>query len=129
MEANRSFPAEVTSPRAARHFVARVIGHPDRESTQTAMVLTSELVTNAVLHARTQVDVRVQLDGELLRVEVADGDPVLPGPTDYTTEALGGRGLFLVREMATAWGADAARDGKVVWFTLPTGVASRVCAG
>lgn len=124
MQANRSFPPNVTSPRAARQFVGSLLGHPDDESTQTALVLTSELVTNAVLHARTPVDVRVELDAERMRVEVADGDPGIPGPVRHDASALGGRGLFLVQELASAWGADASDRGKVVWFTLRTGPTS-----
>ncbi|MGI8685790.1 MAG: ATP-binding protein [Acidimicrobiales bacterium] len=120
MEANRSFPAEITSPRAARQFVGSVIGHPDDETTQMALVLTSELVTNAVLHARTSVDVRVELEDGLIRVEVADGDPRLPAPMSHAPDALGGRGLFLVEQLASAWGTDLCNGGKVVWFTLST---------
>ena len=120
MEANRSFPAEITSPRAARQFVGSVLGRPDDEVTQMALVLTSELVTNAVLHAGTKVDVRIELDVDRMRVEVADGDPRLPAPLDHTPGDLGGRGLFLVEQLASEWGSDPCEDGKVVWFTLAT---------
>jgi len=120
MKANQTFPADITSPRAAREFVAAILGHPDDEATKMALVLTSELVTNAVLHARTEVDVRVDLDAERMRVEVADGDPRLPTPLDLTPDALGGRGLFLVEQLAAAWGSDPCDGGKVVWFTLAT---------
>lgn len=120
MEANRSFPAETSSPRAARQFVAGIVGHPDDESTRMAMVLTSELVTNAVVHARTQVDVRVALDAGQMRVEVADGDPRLPRPLAHAPDDLGGRGLYLVEQLASDWGSARSDDGKVVWFTLST---------
>lgn len=124
MQANRSFPPDATSPRAARQFVGSLLGHPEDEATQMALVLTSELVTNAVLHARTPVDVRVEFDAERMRVEVADGDPCIPGPLPCTTDALAGRGLFLVQELAVAWGAAAADGGKVVWFMLKKGPVS-----
>ena len=129
MEANRSFPADVTSPCAARRFVATLLGHSDHQSTQTALVLTSELVTNAVLHAGTRVDVRVELEAGHVRVEVSDGDPHLPGPMECLPDALGGRGLFLVQELASAWGAETSGVGKVVWFTLPTGAPSPTMVG
>ena len=81
-------------------------------------MLTSELVTNAVVHARTRVDVKVEVDTDHMRVEVADSDPRLPRPTDHRPDALGGRGLFLVQELASAWGTLTCPGGKVVWFTL-----------
>ena len=120
MEVNRSFPAAITSPRAARQFVGSVIGHPDDESTQMALVLTSELVTNAVVHARTPIDVKVEVDADQMRVEVADGDPRMPAPLGHNPDAVGGRGLFLVEQLSAAWGSDPCRGGKVVWFTLAT---------
>lgn len=121
MEARRSFPADITSPRAARRFVGDLLGEPDGETRNLALVLTSELVTNAVVHARTQVDVRVELATDHMRVEVADSDPRLPLPTAHVPEALGGRGLFLVQELASTWGTDTCPGGKVVWFTLRNG--------
>ena len=117
MESSQSFPADVTSPGAARRFVASALGGDD-DRCQVALVLTSELVTNAVIHARTTVVVRVEVDGERVRVEVADGDRHLPEPADYSPDALGGRGLFLVSELASAWGADHRPGGKVIWFCL-----------
>jgi len=121
MEARRSFPADVTSPRAARQFVGGLLGEPDGETLQVALVLISELVTNAVVHARTQVDVRVEMGTDHLRVEVADRDPRLPLPSAQAPDAPGGRGLFLVQELATAWGTELCAGGKVVWFTLHSG--------
>ena len=67
---------------------------------EVAVLLTSEVVANAVRHAATACAVRVNLEGDLLRVEVADGSPALPrlrspGPNDF-----GGRGLLLVESFA-----------------------------
>lgn len=93
----------------------------DEECNQRALVLTSELVTNAIVHARTRVDVRVEVGEDHMRVEVVDGDPHLPAFTPYAPDALGGRGLFLVQELASAWGTAVLRDGKVVWFRLDNG--------
>lgn len=118
MEASKSFPADVTTPRAARQFVGGFLGHPEEETTQVALVLTSELVTNAVVHARTPLDVRVEVEPDGMRVAVTDQSPRLPGRRTYTPDDLGGRGLHLVEAMATAWGADPCPGGKVVWFML-----------
>lgn len=120
MEATRTFPADVTSPRAARQFVGALLGDPDGDAAQVALVLTSELVTNAVVHAGTPLDVRVSLDDDHMLVAVADGDPHLPGPMAFAADAVGGRGLRLVEQLATAWGTEVQPHGKVVWFALDT---------
>lgn len=121
MEARRSFPADISSPRAARQFVGGLLGEPDGHTRDLALVLTSELVTNAVVHARTQVDVRVEVEPDHMRVEVTDSDPRLPLPSARAPDAPGGRGLFLVQKLASAWGTDTCPGGKVVWFTLHNG--------
>ena len=84
------------------------------------MLLTSELVTNAVLHAATPFDVTVAMDDGGVRVTVVDGAgahaPQVqhPAPTDTN-----GRGLLIVEHLATAWGTDDTdHGGKAVWFTL-----------
>lgn len=120
MEARR-FPPARTSPRAARQFVHGLLaGVPDDES-DLALVLTSELVTNAVVHARTDVDVRVELGDGLVRVTVRDGDGHLPHPRVVPPDAAGGRGLHLVRALASSWGVDRDPGGKIVWFVLAHG--------
>lgn len=121
MEARKSFPADITTPRAARQFVGGLIGGPEEESTQVALVLTSELVTNAVMHARTPLDIRVNVEPDQMRVDVRDHDPTLPWRRSCSPDALGGRGLHLVDALATTWGAEPCPDGKVVWFTLRNG--------
>jgi len=84
----------------------------------TAALLTSELVTNALLHARSAPELRVILVAGRLRVSVSDDTPLPPTPKRYGTDAATGRGLLLVETMASAWGTDVSGDGKVVWFEL-----------
>jgi PAS domain S-box-containing protein len=87
-----------------------------------AVLLTSEVVTNAVLHAGTELELRVRCDEAVVRIEVADGSPVLPSPRDYDAEASTGRGLGLVARLAADHGAERIEgDGKVVWFDLCPG--------
>jgi anti-anti-sigma regulatory factor/anti-sigma regulatory factor (Ser/Thr protein kinase) len=114
-----------TAAAAARVFVRDVLGYwqlalPDSTLVNRAVLLASELVSNAVLHARTELRLRVELRGELLHLAVHDGSPRLlrlvniPDP-----EAEGGRGLWLVEQLARAWGVNRHPDGgKVVWCTL-----------
>lgn len=82
------------------------------------MFVVSELVTNAVGNARSQVTVAWRL-GDCLIVEVHDEDsrpPVMQRP-DW--EALGGRGLWLVDAISQSWGTRPSRLGKIVWARLP----------
>jgi anti-sigma regulatory factor (Ser/Thr protein kinase)/anti-anti-sigma regulatory factor len=114
-----------TAAAAARNFVRQVCRYwelalPDATVVQRAVLLANELVTNAVVHARTELRVRLELRGDRLHVAVRDGSPRLlrlvavPDP-----EALGGRGLWLVEQLAVGWGVKRHPDGgKVVWCTI-----------
>ncbi|MFE3873525.1 ATP-binding protein [Kitasatospora sp. NPDC059146] len=98
----------------------------DVESAETALLLLSELVTNACHHARGPRDrligVRLLLPTPtLLRVEVSDASPKLPVPRHAAPEDESGRGLELVAALATSWGAEPRGKGyigKTVWFEL-----------
>jgi anti-anti-sigma factor len=114
-----------TAPAAARAFVRDVLGYwqlalPDSTLVDRAVLLASELVTNAVIHARTELRLRVELRGDLLHLAVRDGNPWMLRPaTIPDPEAEGGRGLWLVEQLARAWGVNRHPDGgKVVWCTL-----------
>ena len=91
------------------------------ELAEAAILLTSELVTNAVLHARSGPEVTVRLLDGRLWIGVADGTPQSPARKRYGAEAATGRGLLLVERMATAWGFEGSDRGKVVWFELDEG--------
>lgn len=80
----------------------------------------TELVTNAVLHARTTMRLTLTLADGRLRVDVQDYSPALPVRSDPGLDATGGRGLLLVEALAEAWGVDLRGPGKVVWFTWLT---------
>ena len=90
---------------------------------ECAEIGTSELVTNALLHAESPISVRVRGTREHPRVEVRDGSrhvPDLPhtGTPQEEDELLltFGRGLSIVARAADAWGVDVDDDGKAVWF-------------
>lgn len=96
-------------------------------STATAVLLASELVTNAVQHPyrdragfATGIFVQVDRTKYLLRVEVTDEDPrPLPPPATALDPAERGWGLGLVSRLSTDWGSHPVPgDGKVVWFEL-----------
>ena len=117
--AKTSLPPEPTSARACRRFLLSTLEEWDAdEFADDAVLLLSELVTNAVLHAGTEIDVEVQLDGDVLRIEVGDGDPRLPTVRHYSLLSGTGRGLALVAETARSWDVEALPSGKRVWFEL-----------
>ena len=111
---------EPRSAGEARHFVAtHVQNHLPRELTEVAVLLTSELVTNVIVHARTPMQLTVDLTDEALRVAIADG--AVRTPVRRQTEGnarLTGRGMHLVESLANDWGVDPTPAGKTVWFEL-----------
>ena len=110
------FDPEPSTPRAVRREFARVFeSHPCLEP---MLLCLSEVVTNAVLHARTRVHVRVVEIGDLVRVEVADGSPVKPVRRAYVEVSPTGRGLHLLDRLTSGWGIDMTADGKTVWFEI-----------
>jgi PAS domain S-box-containing protein len=80
--------------------------------------LVSELVTNVVLHAGTDIDLRCFTFSDAVRFEVRDGSSVLPGIRHYDISAATGRGISLVDAISTRWGANPEPQGKVVWFQI-----------
>jgi anti-sigma regulatory factor (Ser/Thr protein kinase) len=80
--------------------------------------LLTEVVTNVVLHAYTTFDVTVHLTGTGVRVEVTDGSPRLPRPRRHSVDATTGRGLDLLEQLSSRWGAVRAPGGKTVWFEI-----------
>jgi PAS domain S-box-containing protein len=84
----------------------------------TARLLVSELVTNAVLHARTEIGLRVEVRSAVLRVEVSDRSVRVPSPRHYAPTAATGRGMALVEALAHQFGMQLTDTGKIVWFAL-----------
>ncbi|HZD66218.1 MAG TPA: ATP-binding protein [Acidimicrobiales bacterium] len=105
---------------AARRFVTDALaGWGAAEQAEVAALLTSELVTNALLHARSGTRLVLTLeDDQGLRVDVHDDSPRLPRRQRYRDLASTGRGVVLLDALADRWGAEPARDGKRVWFVL-----------
>src|SRR4051794_7103002 len=105
----------------ARIFVRRCLqrtGATD-DDIDTAVLLTSELVTNAVVHAATTIRLRVLLDRAEAMIDVEDASRRQLAFGESSPDALGGRGLELVARLALRHGSYAIPDdGKHVWFTV-----------
>jgi anti-sigma regulatory factor (Ser/Thr protein kinase) len=113
-----AFPNELTSVAAARTFVARAIGHCREETIEVARLLTSELATNALVHAHSTFAVEATESEGIVHVEVTDGSSVRPEPILTEILSTHGRGLYLVNEFSSRWGVIDAPPGKTVWFDL-----------
>ncbi|MFC9287583.1 SpoIIE family protein phosphatase [Streptomyces sp. NPDC057052] len=122
---SRRFGQGPRSVAEARRFVRSALEDvlsPD--AVDTAALLVSELVTNALLHARTEVEVElvVRAAGGAVRVAVSDRRPDR-GPVPYTYPAYAGtgQGLALVGRLASRYGVDTGEETKTVWFELGPG--------
>ena len=115
-------PADPTAPRQARAVLAAAAqewGLDDDLHEDAAMVVT-ELVANAVDHARTPSTLTIDLDERGLRIAVRDecrGPTPRPRPVDPTASR--GRGLQMIDALAASWGVTGYVDGKTVWAVLP----------
>ncbi len=113
-------PPSRQSPRAARRFVEGVLDDWEcGELVETVTLLVSELVGNAVLHARSEVELSIRLLADRLRVEVIDRSTQVPHRREVADDDLTGRGSGLVELLTSAWGVAGLPDGKSVWFEMP----------
>jgi len=105
---------------AGRAFVAEVCGHWGLQALAgSAALLASELVANAVVHARTALELLVELRGPRLHVAVKDQDPNLGRLLAAKDGTMRGLGLLIVDRIATTWGVRQDRTGgKTVWGAL-----------
>jgi anti-sigma regulatory factor (Ser/Thr protein kinase) len=110
-----------TSVGAARRFVrdvlmSRQVADPVVE---TVELLTSEVVTNAIVHGRSGPLLAVQVKEGSVRVAVGDVSPEVPVRRLGRLDDLSGRGVVIIDELASAWGVEHERNGtKRVWFEV-----------
>lgn len=103
----------------ARAFVADRLGAWGvDQGVDEALLVVSELVSNAVVHARTAVGVRVLYDGVTVRLEVRDENSRLPALAPCPLDATSGRGLTLIGALSSNWGIEHFGDGKVIWAEI-----------
>ncbi|HET6817500.1 MAG TPA: PAS domain S-box protein [Mycobacteriales bacterium] len=126
-----TLPPAPDSARHARRFVSEVLTDAREDDLlDVATLLTSELVTNGIVHAHTELRVVVDVTERFVRVEVADGNPNLPARREYDESAMTGRGMEMVELLAHEFGAEPLEgDGKRVWFRLVRGDATGAAPG
>ena len=107
------------APRAAREFLREGLATQNLDGFgEVSELLTTELVTNVVLHASSSMKVRLLTSGESLHVEVDDASIDLPMPQAPDPGRPSGKGLLLIDKLATDWGVETRADGKTVWFEI-----------
>ncbi len=113
----RRFAPQVESASAARRFVTSAVSgtcvDPD-----DAVLLTSELVNNAILHAHSDFEVRIDIeDHDHVFVAVVNHSPNML-PISREPSSMGGRGLTIIDRIADSWGFESRAESKLVWFRL-----------
>lgn len=113
-------PAIPESVASARRFVAAAMRrhHAMPDTIDIACLLTSELVTNALVHAGSRVNLAVLVSDSGFRVEVGDTNPQDVRRREIQPDDASGRGLLIVDVMSSRWGTAPTGDGKRVWFEL-----------
>ncbi len=101
----------------ARHFVV-ALDFVESTDVDRLSLLTAEIVTNAILHARTHIELEASQVSRGIRVSVTDGNTNPPVMKNYGPGSPTGRGLHIVEAMADRWGFDPSETGKTVWFEL-----------
>jgi anti-sigma regulatory factor (Ser/Thr protein kinase) len=121
---SRSFAADTTAPRAARHALDELNGHIDPGLKDDIRLLVSEVITNSVIHAQPQPPGEVALDvwasHEVVRVAITDRGPGFVAAKRPRGGERSGWGLMMVDRLAHRWGVELD-DGTEVWFEFQQG--------
>lgn len=113
-------PAAAAAAGTGHEFVAAFCTrhHLAARTTEDAVLINSELLTNVYLHARSPAVLTIQLLGQALHIGVQDRSDTLPVPTHPGPGTTGGRGLLLLDAVAQHWGILPRSPGKTIWFEL-----------
>jgi anti-sigma regulatory factor (Ser/Thr protein kinase) len=120
MTAELVLPPDVTSVGVSRRFVRSTLAewHLDGLA-DTAVLLTSEVVTNSVLHARTEIVLSIAREADdSVTISVHDGSQHQPRARSHSLDATTGRGMELLDRLSLAWHIDPDADGKTLVFTV-----------
>jgi PAS domain S-box-containing protein len=114
-------PGAASSLHSGRSFTAATLRHWELPEgiIEDATLIVSELLTNAIIHGRPPIRLRLRRTRHELAIEVDDGDSAMPRKLRTTPDDEHGRGLAIVADLASRWAARANGFGKTVWSTLP----------
>ena len=118
--AEASFGPDPESAGEVRRFVEISCARWDvaRNVVDVAVLLSSELAANVIQHVRTPFVVRIARTASTLEVAAVDGSVDLPTRFPPSVERVGGRGIYLLDQLATRWGFERTPIGKTMWFSL-----------
>lgn len=120
-------PPEPAASSTARRFLRAALGHLSHDALDVVLLLTSELVSNAVRHGSGEVRLALEAehpeDPQWVRVAVFDDNPEPPRLqpqvfSEHELPAESGRGILLLERLASRWGHSPESRGKQVWFEL-----------
>jgi anti-sigma regulatory factor (Ser/Thr protein kinase) len=113
-------PPEARSSSMSRRFVEQALARWELDPLcDVAVLLTSELVTNAIVHAQTEVAVTITRDDpRTITVAVSDNSRSEPRRLHHSDDSATGRGLGILDALASSWDVVTGADGKTVTFTL-----------
>jgi PAS domain S-box-containing protein len=122
VSAARRVESEGRAVARARQFVGRTLAEweIDRLLIEEVVLCASELVTNAILHGRPPIDLRLRLASPRLFLEVLDSGRLLPQRLRAEPDDESGRGLHIVGLLAESWGTRPTSRGKAVWCAFST---------
>lgn len=118
VHAEQTLVPDRCAPATARASVRAACAPAFPQLVDDALLLVSEVVTNAVEHGRAPVRLSVDCDPDGITVAVEDGSPTLPRTRRIDRRRHSGRGLVLVQSIAAEWGVRRTGNGKQVWFRL-----------
>jgi anti-sigma regulatory factor (Ser/Thr protein kinase) len=120
-QARLKLPRDPRSPKAARRFVDRCLRRRVSEkAVEAALLVSSELVTNAYVHGDGEIELRVGVGDDRVRIEVIDkGSRQAPAVRERAADQLGGWGLQIVDQVALRWGVFEGTTH--VWADLAVG--------
>lgn len=112
------YPADLASIASARAFVSEAMGQLAEDLRERAVLMTSELASNAIRHAHSPFTVTTTMDSAEFRVSVTDAGGAVPLPQHSSPTDTSGRGLLIVDALADRWGTEIERGSTTVWFSL-----------
>ncbi len=120
MTSQRSFALNRNSVAASRQFVGDAVADLPKDVRDAAILMMSELATNAIVHAATGFEVVVERTEDSVRVEVTDVGGGVPEVQSPLSSEAHGRGLQIVQQLSDEWGMIDNDDhsGKTVWYTV-----------
>lgn len=112
-------PSDLQSAGMARDLIPEICPGQTTDVIETLRLAVSELVANAVIHGRPEIELVLEVGVDCIRIEVCDGERITPRQVRASPTALGGRGLLIVDALASQWGVTRLPAGKSVWCEIP----------